>query len=131
MTEETQRSQPRSERRHDAGPVLLAAAGLAAAVGAASCCALPVLLGSLGLGSAWFATVAWFAAPHRIALLTVATASLVGGAVLFLWRRRAAACAGEGGACRAPTTGALVTSLLTLGLLSLGALLAALGYLYA
>jgi mercuric ion transport protein len=129
MTEEAQRAQSRPERRRDAGPVLLAATGLAAAVGAASCCALPILLGSLGLGSAWLAAVAWFAAPHRIALLTVATASLVSGAVLFAWRRRAAASAAEGGACRAPATGVLVV--LTLGLLTLGAVMVALGYLYA
>jgi len=59
-----------SERRpaHDTGALLIAAGGLAAAFGAASCCALPVLLGSFGLGSAWLAGVIWLAAPHRIAL---------------------------------------------------------------
>src|ERR1700730_3873487 len=77
----------------DTGALLLAAGGLAAAFGAASCCALPVLLGSLGLGSAWLLAVAWFAAPHRPALLMAAIVCLVGGGGLFLWRRRAAACA--------------------------------------
>ena len=52
----------------DTGALLLAAGGLAAAFGAASCCALPMLLGFLGLGSAWLVSVAWIAAPHRLAL---------------------------------------------------------------
>jgi hypothetical protein len=60
----------------DTGALLLAAGGLAAAFGAASCCALPLLLGSLGLGSAWLVTVAWFAAPHRLALLAVSISVL-------------------------------------------------------
>jgi mercuric ion transport protein len=37
--------------RRGTGATLFAATGFAAAFGAASCCALPVLLGSLGLGS--------------------------------------------------------------------------------
>src|SRR5262249_15211970 len=39
------------ERVRDTGALLLAAGGLAAAFSAAACCALPLLLGSLGLGS--------------------------------------------------------------------------------
>ena len=59
----------RPPARGDTGSLLLAAGGLAAAFGAASCCALPLLLGSLGIGSAWLVAVAWVAAPHRLALL--------------------------------------------------------------
>src|SRR5713101_8687139 len=86
----------------DTGALLLAAGGLAAAFGAASCCALPLLLGSLGLGSAWLVTVAWFAAPYRVALLAMAVACLLGGGGVLLWRRhRIAACA-PGATCGPP-----------------------------
>src|SRR5438270_13319174 len=91
----------------DTGALLLAAGGLTAAFGAASCCALPLLLGSLGLGSAWLGTVAWLAAPHRLALLTIAVICLVSGGGVFLWRRRMAACA-PGAACGRPAIAALV-----------------------
>ncbi|HEU0218824.1 MAG TPA: mercuric reductase [Stellaceae bacterium] len=112
-------------RPRDTGALFLAASGIAAAFGAASCCALPMLLGSLGLGSAWLATVAWFAAPHRVALLAVATASLVCGGVLFLWRHGVAACAADH-ACHTSMKSVLVT-----GLLTVGAMLVVLGYFYA
>jgi mercuric ion transport protein len=89
--------------------------GVTAAFGAASCCALPLLLGSLGVGSAWLITVASFAAPHRLALLGVAVACLAGGGGMLLWRRRRAArCAS--GACGTPVTAPVVTSLLLLRL---------------
>lgn len=110
---------------HDTGALPLAAGGLAAAFGAASCCALPLLLGSLGLGSAWLVTVAWFAAPHRIALLAVAACLLSGGGVL-LWRRRRTAACTAGVACGRSAITALAT-----GVLSFGAILAVLGFIYA
>jgi mercuric ion transport protein len=109
----------------DAGALLLAAGGLAAAFGAASCCALPLLLGSLGLGSAWLIGVAWIAAPHRLALLLAAMLCLVGAGGVFAWRRRVAACT-PGMSCRHPATTALLVCIM-----SLGAVLAVLGYLYA
>lgn len=104
---------------------LLVAGGLAAAFGAASCCALPLLLGSLGLGSAWLVTVAWFAAPHRIALLIVAVLCILGGSSIFLWRRHIAACT-PGAVCARTGT----TALLTIFVL-IGGVLTVLGYLYA
>jgi mercuric ion transport protein len=109
----------------DTGAFLLAAGGLAAAFGAASCCALPILLSSVGLGSAWLVAVAWLAAPHRIALLTTAVVCLVGAGVVFVWRRRPAVC--TPGTIR----GRLPVTLLLMGVLSLGAVLAALGFMYA
>ena len=115
------------ERAHvrDTGALLLVAGGLAAAFGAASCCALPLLLGSVGLGSAWLVTVAWIAAPHRIALLIAAVMFLVGGVGVFVWRRRVAACA-PGAACGRPA----ITVLLT-GNLLVGGILVVLGFMYA
>src|SRR5260370_479485 len=110
---------------HDTGALLLAAGGLAAAFGAASCCALPLLLGSVGLGSAWLVAVAWLAAPHRLALLIVAIVCLLGAGGVFVWRRRVAACT-PGVACGRPAMTAFL-----MGVLSLGAVLVALGFMYA
>jgi mercuric ion transport protein len=109
----------------DTGALLLAAGGLAAAFGEASCCGLPILLGSLGLSSAWLVAVAWIAAPHRLAFLIAAVICLMGAGGLFVWRRRAAACT-PGVACGRPATTALLVCIL-----SVGAGLALLGYLYA
>src|SRR6266436_4384786 len=96
----------------DTGALLLAAGGLAAAFGAASCCALPVLLGSLGLGSAWLVTVAWIAAPHRLGLLVAAVVCLVGAGGLFVWRRRVGACT-PAVSCGRPATTALLVCVLS------------------
>jgi len=125
MTDNTQTAAPEPATARQTGALLLAAGGLTAAFGAASCCALPLLLGSLGLGSAWLGTVAWLAAPHRLALLTVAVVCLVSGGGVFLWRRRVAVCA-QGAACGRPGITALVT-----GTLSLGAVLVVLGFMFA
>src|SRR5260221_12803136 len=74
------------------GTALLTLAGVAAAFGAASCCGLPVLLGSLGLGTAWLTGLALLAAPNRLLLLAVGTMGLAAGGFL-LWRQsRVAAC---------------------------------------
>ncbi len=126
MTDNTKIAPPERAPASDTGPLLLAAGGLAAAFGAASCCALPMLFGSLGLGSAWLLTLAWVAAPHRIALMAIAIVCLAGGGGALLWRhRRMAACTPDA-ACGRPAITALVT-----GFLSLGAVLVVLGLLYA
>lgn len=125
MTENHRMTAPQRAPAHETGALLLAAGGLAAAFGAASCCALPLLFGSIGLGSAWLVAVAWIAAPHRIALLIAAIVCLFGAAGLFVWRRRVAACT-PGTACSRPATTALLVCVV-----SLGAVLAVLGYLYA
>jgi mercuric ion transport protein len=126
MIDDTRTAAPERTRTRDTGALLLAAGGLAAAFGAASCCALPLLLGSLGLGTAWLVTVAWFAAPHRLALLAIAIICLGSGcAVLLRRRRRMAACA-PSAACGSPIATALVTCVL-----SLGAVLVVLGFMFA
>ena len=121
----SQTAAPERTRTRDTGALLLALGGLAAAFGAASCCALPLLLGALGLGSAWLVAVAWIAAPHRLALLVAAVVCLIGAGAIFVWRRRIAACT-PGISCGRPVTTALLICVM-----SLGAALAVLGYLYA
>ena len=110
----------------ETGATLLVAGGLVSALGAASCCALPLLLGSLGLGSAWLGALALLAGPHRLALLAAAVICLVGGGGMLLWRRRAGASCVPGTVCSRKVPAALVTSAL-----SLGAVLTVLGFIFA
>ena len=94
MTDEPRSTPKERETTKETGALLLAIGGLAAAFGAASCCAIPVLLGSVGLGSAWLAGVAILAAPHRIGLIiTAAVLCLVGAGAGLAWYRRALTCA--------------------------------------
>jgi mercuric ion transport protein len=125
MIDDTHKAVPDAAPARNTGAFLLAAGGVAAAFGTASCCALPLLLGSLGIGSAWLVAVAWFAAPHRLALLGIAVACLGAGGSLLLWRRRrVAGC--PSGACGSPVTTSVVTSLLLLG-----GVLVVLGWMFA
>jgi mercuric ion transport protein len=107
------------------GATLLAAGGLAAAFGAASCCALPLLLGSLGLGSAWLGGLALLAAPYRPELLVAAVLCLATGAGLYMLQRRTVAACAADGPCRRPWATAWLT-----GVLSLGIVLAVLGFIF-
>lgn len=124
VVDNTRMAAPQRAPARDTGALLLALAGLTAAFGAASCCALPLLLGSLGLGSAWLIAVAWIAAPHRLALLVAAAVCLIGAGGVFVWRRRKAASPGM--SCSRPATTTLLICVI-----SLGAVLAILDYLYA
>lgn len=114
----------RSESR-PTGAALLTLAGLAAAFGTASCCGLPLILGSLGIGTAWLSGLALLAAPNRLPLLAVGTVGLIGGGLL-LWRQSRAAACTPGALCVRP---ALQGTLL--GGLILGTLLLYLGFAYA
>jgi mercuric ion transport protein len=58
---------------------MLTVSGLAAAFGVASCCGLPFLLATAGLGTAWLTSFALLAAPNRSILLIVGAACLAGG----------------------------------------------------
>ena len=115
MIGDTGNAAPERAPARDTGVMLLAVGGLAAAFGAASCCALPLLFGSLGLGTAWLVTVAWFAAPHRLALLAIATIRLGSGGAVLLWRRRRITACAPGVACGSAVITGLATSVLTLG----------------
>lgn len=107
------------------GSVLLTLSGLAAAFGVASCCGLPFLLATAGIGSAWLAGFALLAAPHRSVLLIVGAACLAGGAVLSWRQQRLAACT-PGAFCSRPAVRGL-----TLAGLLVGLVLLYLGYAYA
>ena len=107
------------------GPLALAATGLAAAFGAASCCALPLILASAGIGTAWLGTLATVASPIRPILLLVATLSLVAAAVL-VWRQERAIRACGAGAC-----GRRVSRTLSFVAIGAGATLLVLGFVYA
>lgn len=107
------------------GTTLLTLSGLAAAFGAASCCGLPFLLATMGIGSAWLFGIASLAAPHRHLLLVIAAICLVAGAML-LWRQRTAAACAPG---RPPAT--LAMRGITLIALLAGFPLLIVGYLYA
>jgi mercuric ion transport protein len=108
------------------GATLFAATGFAAAFGAASCCALPMLLGSLGLGSTWLASLAFIAGPYRPVLLAAAMVCLVSGGGLLLRRHQNALACAPGAACGR----SVVTRLIT-GVLSLWAVLTVLGLVFA
>jgi mercuric ion transport protein len=119
------RAAPEHETAKETGSLLLAIGGFAAAFGAASCCALPMLLGSVGVGSAWLFGIAILAAPHRLALVAAAVVCLVGAGLFLVWHRLAIACA-PGATCRHRAITPLVVAFL-----SFGAALAVAGYLFA
>jgi mercuric ion transport protein len=110
----------------ETGVTLLVVGGLVSAFGAASCCAIPLLLGSLGIAGAWLGTLALIAEPYRPALLAAAVICLVGGGATLLWRRRPAAACAPGKICGRPVPTALITSALCLG-----AVLTVLGFVFA
>jgi len=104
-------------------PVAYMVGGFGAAFAAAACCGLPLVLGSLGVGSGWLFGIAARAAPHRVALLMVAGVLLASGA-WALWRQAWQVC--EPGAWCARGS---VRTLTVVGLV-VGAVLAVLGYRY-
>lgn len=115
----------KESRGRPAGMALATVGGLAAAFGAASCCGLPLMLASLGLGSAWLGGFALLAAPHRPLLLTLGTAGLTIGGFLLWSRWRVATCAPDD-LCAKPAFRGMV-----LAGLMIGAVLLYLGYAYA
>lgn len=80
-------SAPPPTRASGSVAALLTMGGIGAAFGLASCCALPLLLTGLGLGTAWLAGIGLFAVFHRTVFIFVALFGL-GGAAVLLWRQR-------------------------------------------
>lgn len=94
------------------GAAGLASAGLAAAFGLAACCALPIILTGIGLGTAWLAWPSSVADPLRIYLTPLAAISLAGAAFLVL--RNPASCA-PGDLCARPVTRVILGLLVIVG----------------
>lgn len=107
---------PRLRQLGAVGPVALTAGGVAAAFGAASCCAIPMLLGSLGLGGLGSVIFLPILGPYQSLLIGAAAVCLLAGGLL-LWRRQSCACYGTRTVTTVTLIGlALGTALLTLGL---------------
>lgn len=115
---------PPVRRARDTGATVLTLSGLVAAFGVASCCGLPFLLATVGLGSAWLVGIATLAAPHRTLLLAVSATCLMAGAVL-LWRRQPPNICPAKTACAKP----LIRGMTLVGLAA-GVALLTIGYLY-
>jgi len=104
---------------------VLTVAGIAAAFGVASCCALPVILYGLGIGSVGLLGIAVFAGPYRTFLLLAGAVCLLGGAALILFsRRRAGECSPDARRFRHVARSLTVSGIL------LGLVLLILGYAY-
>ena len=112
-------------RPRGTGAASLVLAGIGAALGVASCCALPILLASIGVGSAWLGGIAMAAAPYREPLLAIGALCLLGAAALLLRQQLAAQRCGPNGAC----TPGWVRAMTLAGLL-VGAVLLWSGYHY-
>jgi len=126
MSELIDKAPPVRRPASGSGAVLFTVGGLAAAFGVASCCALPLLLTTIGVSTAWLGGVALLAAPHRGVLLVIGALCLVGGAAPLWRQQRAAASCGPNGACTRPAV-----RVLTLVGLMIGAGLLWAGYAYA
>src|SRR5260370_26733071 len=95
MTIDTHITSNSRQAAGDTARTVLAAGGLLAAFGMASCCALPVALSMLGIGAASLVGIGYLAASYQRELLLAATLCLA--AVAFLsWRRWRARANGSG-----------------------------------
>ena len=87
------------------GTTLMAAGGLLGALAASSCCILPVVLFSLGIGGAWIGNFTQLA-PYQPYFLA-ATAVFIGTGYWLVHRASRRACV-EGEACARPLPNRLV-----------------------
>jgi mercuric ion transport protein len=107
--------QPKSSSRRTA---LLAVGGVLGAIGASTCCIIPLAFISAGMGGAWLANVVALA-PYQPIFIAIAFACL-GAGFYFVYRRPGAAACGADSAC-VPSLSARVTKITLWG----GALLVA------
>ena len=105
---------------HDTAKTVLAAGGLFAAFGVASCCALPVALSLLGVSAASLVGIGYLAAQYQRELFYGAVICL-GAAAFVMWRQRQARLCAPGAVCSRPAVewGSRIALLLALGLLAL------------
>ncbi len=86
------------ERRHVERQHLIAAGGVLGALAASSCCIVPLILFSLGIGGAWIGNLTALA-PFK-PFFVIGTAGLLGyGFYLVYWKPRRA-CAGDAACAR-------------------------------
>jgi mercuric ion transport protein len=97
MTEPT--INPSAGQTRQAGAAALTAGGILAGLGAAACCALPVMFATIGVGTASLLGIAAITGPYQGVLLAAAVASLAGAAILLWCGRAAAAACAPGTAC--------------------------------
>jgi mercuric ion transport protein len=90
-----------SNKSRDAAKSVLAASGLVAAFGVASCCALPIALSLLGISAAGLIGIGTLAAEYQQELFYAAAVCL-GATALIAWRQRRARLCAPGGACANP-----------------------------
>jgi mercuric ion transport protein len=90
------------EKGRDTAKTVLAAGGLLAAFGVASCCALPIALSLLGISAASLVGVGYLAAQYQQELFYGAVICL-GAAAFIIWRQRQARLCIPGAACARPT----------------------------
>ncbi|MDP1749191.1 MAG: mercury transporter MerT [Reyranella sp.] len=118
---------PGVDRRGDAAGTALAAGGLLAAFGVASCCALPIALSTLGISAASLVGIGYLAAPYQRELFYLAVACLAGAGVVAWrqWRARAR------GACAAqPARGRLIMGWMGIAAIMLATMLLVLTFWY-
>jgi len=113
-------SAPSPETGRDTAKTVLAAGGLLAAFGVASCCALPIALSLLGISAASLVGVGYLAAQYQQELFFGAVICL-GAAAFVMWRQRQARLCAPGAACSRPTVdwGSKIALVLAVGLLVL------------
>ena len=109
-----------SETGRDAAKTVLAAGGLLAAFGVASCCALPIALSLLGISAASLVGIGYLAAQYQQELFYGAVVCL-GAAVFVMWRQRRARLCDPAAACARPAIdwGSKIAMVLAVGLLAL------------
>jgi mercuric ion transport protein len=100
MTVDTHTTPKTSGAGGDGARTVIAASGLLAAFGVASCCALPIGLSMLGIGAASLVGIGFAAAPYQRELLWLAILCLAAVGVLS-WRRWQARASGS---CAMPRT---------------------------
>ena len=105
---------------HDTAKTVLAAGGLLAAFGVASCCALPLALSLLGISAASLVGVGYLAAQYQHELFYGSVICLAVAAVI-MWRQRRARSCVPGAACARPTLdwGSKIAFALAFGFLAL------------
>jgi mercuric ion transport protein len=113
-------STPSPEAGRDTAKTVLAAGGLLAAFGVASCCALPIALSLLGISAASLVGVGYLAAQYQQELFFGAVICL-GAAAFVMWRQRQARLCAPGAACSRPAVdwGSKIALVLAVGLLVL------------